>query len=197
MGLRTALDIIEHITVVDEAASGTEAVRMVRRHRPDVVLMDLNMPELTGVEAIKEIRRDCPKTTILVLTVHTDDETLMAAMRAGAQGYLFKGSTAPEIAMAIEGISRGEAVFGAPVANRIIDHIVNPPEQKAPFPELTERELAILERVADGRSNVQIATDLGLAGKTVRNYMSRIFTKLQVTDRTAAAVRARQAGLGR
>lgn len=196
-GLQAVLATIDHVNVVGEAATGSEAISAVLKLRPDIVLMDLDIPGVNGVEAIGNISRDAPNTSILVLTIHTDDETLFSAMRAGANGYLFKGSPAQEIALAIDGVSRGEAVFGPPIADRIIHHIVNPPEQKTPFPELTDRELAILECVADGCSNIQIAREFGLAGKTVRNYMSRIFTKLQVTDRTAAAVRARQAGLGR
>jgi DNA-binding NarL/FixJ family response regulator len=196
-GVQAALESAHHIEVVGEAASGTEAIQLTRQLRPDVVLMDVQMPGMSGIEAIRSIRRESPKTSVVVLTMFVDADTLLAAVRAGAQGYLFKGSSAQEIAVAIEAIGRGEVVFGAPLADHVIDHIVRPPGENVPFPELTDREREVLERVANGHSNIQIATGLSLSTKTVRNYMSRIFMKLQVTDRTAAAVRARQAGLGR
>jgi DNA-binding NarL/FixJ family response regulator len=196
-GVRAALETSDRIQVVGEASTGTEAVRAVRGLQPDIVLMDVQMPEMNGIEAIRSIRRDVPKTTVLVLTMFVDADTLLAAVRAGAQGYLFKGSSAQEIAVAIDAIGRGEVVFGAPLAEHVIDHIVRPPRENLPFPELTEREREVLERVANGNSNAQIAAGLSLSTKTVRNYMSRILVKLQVTDRTAAAVRARQAGFGR
>jgi len=195
-GVTSALAAADRIEVVGEASTGVEAVQAVRQLHPDVVLMDVQMPGMNGIEAIKVIRKDTPKTAVLVLTMFADSDTLLAAVRAGAQGYLFKGSTAKEIAVAIDGVGRGEVVFGAPLAEHIIDHIVRPPGANLPFPELTEREREVLEHVANGHSNMQIATGLSLSAKTVRNYMSRILVKLQVTDRTAAAVRARQAGLG-
>ncbi len=196
-GVRAGLEAADRIEVVGEAGTGAEAVQAARHVHPDIVLMDVQMPGMNGIEAIKSIRKDQPKTAILVLTMFVDGDTLLAAVRAGAQGYLFKGSTAQDIAVALDGVARGEVVFGAPLAEHVIDHIVRPPEENLPFPELTEREREVLERVANGNSNSQIAAGLSLSTKTVRNYMSRILVKLQVSDRTAAAVRARQAGLGR
>jgi DNA-binding NarL/FixJ family response regulator len=195
-GVMSALATADRVEVVGEAATGVEAVQAVRQLRPDIVLMDVQMPGMNGIEAIKSIRKDSPKTAVLMLTMFVDADTLLAAVRAGAQGYLFKGSTAQEIVVALDGVGRGEAVFGAPLAERVIDHILRPPGENVPFPDLTEREREVLERVANGHSNSQIASGLSLSAKTVRNYMSRILVKLQVTDRTAAAVRARQAGLG-
>jgi DNA-binding NarL/FixJ family response regulator len=197
MGLRSVLETADGVEIVGEAGTGVEAVQAVRQLQPDIVLMDVQMPEMGGIEAIRHIRRDAPKTAILVLTMFVDSDTLLAAVRAGAQGYLFKGATGQEIAVAIDGVGRGEVVFGAPLAEHVIDHMVRPPGQNLPFPDLTDREREVLERVANGHSNMQIAAGLSLSTKTVRNYMSRILVKLQVADRTAAAVRARQAGIGR
>lgn len=195
-GIRTVLSTISRAVLVGEATTGTGAVEAARRLRPDLILMDVNMPQMNGIEATRRILTERPSTAILILTMFADDDTLLAAMRAGARGYLFKGAAASEIALAVDVVSRGEAIFGSHIAGRVIEYLTNPPSRQLPFPELTDRERAVLELVADGRGNAAIAQKLGLSSKTVRNYMSRIFAKLQVTDRAAAAVRARRAGLG-
>jgi DNA-binding NarL/FixJ family response regulator len=195
-GIRMVLEQIARVSLVGEATTGTAAVEQARALRPDLVLMDVNMPQMSGIEATRRIRRDSPGTAVVILTMFADDDTLLAAMRAGARGYLLKGAPANEIALAIDLVSRGDAIFGKPVAGRVIEYITDPPSDQYPFPELTDRERAVLDLVAEGLGNATIARRLGLSNKTVRNYMSRIFAKLQVTDRAAAAVRARRAGLG-
>lgn len=195
-GIRLILGRIGRVELVGEATTGTAAVDLARKLKPDLVLMDVNMPQMSGIEATRRIRSESPETAVVILTMFADDDTLLAAMRAGAHGYLLKGAPASEITLAIDLVSRGDAIFGKPVASRVIEYITDPPSRHYPFPELTERERAVLDLVAEGLGNATIARRLGLSNKTVRNYMSRIFAKLQVTDRAAAAVRARRAGLG-
>jgi DNA-binding NarL/FixJ family response regulator len=196
-GIRATLSTIERVALVEEATTGAAAIEAVRRMKPDIALMDVNLPDMNGIEATRRIRSEHPSTAVIILTMFSDDDTLLAAVRAGARGYLLKGASADEISLAIDLASRGNAVFGEHVAGRIIEYVTNPPSRQHPFPELTDRERGILELVADGMGNATIAQKLGLSGKTVRNYMSRIFAKLQVPDRAAAAVRARRAGIGR
>jgi DNA-binding NarL/FixJ family response regulator len=195
-GIRAVLDTMARVKVVGEVTTGVAAIEAARRLRPDLVLMDVNMPQVNGIEATQRILREHPRMGVVVLTMFDDDDTLLAAVRAGARGYLLKGAPAVEVALAVEAVSRGEAIFGSHVANRIMAHIIDPLAKRLPFPDLTDRERAVLELVADGRDNTSIARALGLSSKTVRNYMSRIFVKLQVADRAAAAVRARRAGIG-
>lgn len=195
-GIRSVLSTIDRLVLVGESATGAATVEAARRSNPDIILMDVSMPDMSGIEATRRIRGEHPDIRVLMLTMHADDQMLLAAMRAGASGYLLKGSPVSEIALAIELVSRGVALFGKNMAERAIQFIVDPPGTRHPFPELTEREKDVLELVARGLGNATIAHRLGLSHKTVRNYMSRIFAKLHVVDRTAAAVRARQAGLG-
>jgi len=195
-GIRLILDQISRVELVGEATTGVAAVEQARRLKPDLVLMDVNMPQMSGIEATRRIRSEHPATAVVILTMFADDDTLLAAMRAGALGYLLKGAPASEITLAIDLVGRGDAIFGKSVASRVIEYITDPPSRQYPFPELTDRERAVLDLVAEGLGNATIARRLGLSNKTVRNYMSRIFAKLQVTDRAAAAVRARRAGLG-
>jgi DNA-binding NarL/FixJ family response regulator len=195
-GIRMVVEGISQVTLVGEATTGTAAVEQARRLKPDLVLMDVNMPQMTGIEATRRIRQENPATAVVILTMFADDDTLLAAMRAGACGYLLKGAPANEIALAIELVSKGDAIFAKPIADRVIEYITGPPRSQYPFPDLTDRERAVLDLVAEGLGNAIIARRLGLSNKTVRNYMSRIFAKLQVTDRAAAAVQARRAGLG-
>jgi len=197
-GLRALLGTVEDCELVGEAASGQEAVERAAELQPDVVLMDVRMPGLDGIEASRRIVRTSPHIAILVLTMFEDDESVFAAMRAGARGYLLKGADQAEILRAVRAVDSGEAIFGPAIARRLIDYFSAPrpglPAQA--FPELTEREHEVLELIARGFPNQAIAQQLFLAPKTVRNHVSNIFSKLQVADRAQAIVRAREAGLG-
>lgn len=197
-GLRAVLDTADDVLVVGEAATGVEAVGRVATLAPDVVLMDVNMPALDGVEATRRIVEASPHTAVVVLTMHDDDDTVFAAVRAGARGYLLKGAQRQDLLRAIRSVVAGEAIFGPAVARRLVAFFARPAPQADPnlFPELTAREREILDLIAAGRSNAEITAALVLAPKTVRNHVSNIFAKLQVRDRAEAIVRAREAGLG-
>ena len=198
-GMRGRLDRVGDITVVGEAASGDEAVELARELEPHVILMDIKMPGLNGIEATREIRQASPEVGVLVLTMFEDDDSVFAAMRAGAKGYLLKDSGGEEVVYAIRAVASGEAVFGSGVAERIIGFFSGPrpaTPQRA-FPELTEREEEVLCLVARGKSNQEIARQLFVSLKTVRNHVSNILVKLQVADRAQAVIRARDAGMGR
>ena len=195
-GLQAALAPLPEVEVVAEAATGSDAVREAVLHRPEVVVMDLQMPGLNGIEASRELRRVLPSTAVLVLTMFEDDDSLFAAMAAGARGYVLKGAEAREIARAITAVAAGEAIFGPAVAARVLSLFATPPAPPTPFPELTAREREVLDLLAAGHTNHQIADQLGLSAKTVANHISAIFAKLQVADRTQAILRARDAGLG-
>lgn len=198
-GLRMALDHTDGMEVVGEAATGLEVVRLAEELCPDVVVMDLDLPELHGVEATRRVVTRCPTVGVLVLTMFGDDDSVFAAMRAGARGYLLKGSDQAEIVRAVRALAAGEALFGPSVAERIVEFFSRPRPAGAPppFPQLSAREREVLDLVAAGRSNQAIASRLVLSHKTVRNHLSNIFSKLQVADRSEAIVRAREAGLGR
>jgi DNA-binding NarL/FixJ family response regulator len=197
-GLRALVDSLDGLAVVGEAADGAAAVREAQLLRPDVVVMDVRMPGLDGLEATRRIRAAVPGTAVLVLTMFEDDDTVFAAMRAGASGYLLKGAEQDEIERALRATAAGEAIFGPGVAARVLGFFgAARPTADAPFPELTAREREILDRVAAGERNGAIARALGLAPKTVSNHLSSIFAKLAVADRTEAIVRARESGLGR
>jgi DNA-binding NarL/FixJ family response regulator len=195
-GLQAALAPLEEVEVVGEAATGQEAIREAVLHRPDVVVMDLQMPDLNGIDATRELGRALPSAAVLVLTMFDDDDWVFAAMRAGARGYVLKGAEQQEIARAITAVAAGEAIFGPAVATRMLAYFAAPPLTPTPFPELTGREREVLDLLAAGRNNRQIADQLGLSAKTVANHISAIFAKLQVADRTQAILRARDAGLG-
>jgi DNA-binding NarL/FixJ family response regulator len=193
-GLRAMLEKSDDMLVVGEATNGTEAVALVLEQEPDVILMDLQMPALNGVEATRRIRSAGSACGVIVLTMFDDDDSVFAAMRAGARGYLLKGSQRDDILRAVRVIGRGEAIFGASIASRLIDYFAAAP--RTPFPQLSEREREILGLIAAGRSNGAIAEHLFLSLKTVRNHVSNIFNKLQVADRAGAIGKAREAGLG-
>jgi DNA-binding NarL/FixJ family response regulator len=195
-GLQAALAPLPEVDVVAEAATGQAAIREAVLHRPDVVVMDLQMPDLNGIDATRELRRAVPEAAVLVLTMFDDDDSVFAAMRAGARGYVLKGAEQQEIARAITAVAAGEAIFGPAVATRVLTYFATPPVTPTPFPQLTAREREVLDLIAAGRNNSQIAERLGLSGKTVANHISAIFAKLQVADRTQAILRARDAGLG-
>ena len=196
-GLRALLATDERLRVVAEASTGAGAITAVASSAPDVVLMDVHMPGVDGVEATRRIIDAAPHVAIVVLTMHDDDGTVFAALRAGARGYLLKGASRAELLRAIHAAAAGEALFGPAIARRMMAYFGRPaPSAAPPFPELSPREREILELVAAGRSNTDIAGSLGVAPKTVRNHVSTIFAKLQVRDRAEAIVRAREAGLG-
>lgn len=194
-GLRALLETEPGLSVIGEATTGREAVAVVTHQQPDVVVMDLHMPDLDGVSATREIVRLSPHVAVLVLTMFDDDDSVFAAMRAGARGYLLKGAHQSEVVRAVHTVGTGGAVFGPSVAQRVVRYFERPPLSKA-FPQLTERELEILDLVAGGVSNTAIASRLVIAEKTVRNHVSNIFTKLAVADRAQAIIRARDAGMG-
>jgi DNA-binding NarL/FixJ family response regulator len=185
--------------VVAEAEDGVGAVTAAHAAQPDVVVMDLRLPGLDGIEATKRIVAASPHIAVLVLTMYDDDTSVFEAMRAGARGYLLKGADQAEIVRAVAAVGSGEAIFGSPVARRIIEFFAAPRPAAVPemvFPELTAREHEVLDLIAAGHSNAELAAVLVLSPKTVRNHVSNIFTKLHVADRSAAIVRAREAGLG-
>ena len=198
-GLRALLTSIPDVELVGEATTGREAVRSAVTDRPDVIVMDLRMPDLDGVAATTEITRIAPAVAVLVLSMFEDDDSVFAAMRAGARGYLIKGASQEEISHAITTVAAGGAVFGPGVARRMLSYFAAPPAAvtEQPFPELTPREREVLDLIAAGLPNATIAIRLGLAAKTVGNHISTIFAKLQVATRAEAIVRARDAGLGR
>ena len=197
-GLRNLLQSVDSLEVVGEATSGQEAIQLARQLQPDIVLMDLQMPGLNGIEATRQIVYTSPHISILMLTMFEDDESVFAALRAGARGYLLKGTLKAEIVRAIQGVASGEAIFGPSIARRLMQYFSAPRPTAPPqaFPELTEREREILDLIAQHHTNIEIADRLSLSPKTVRNHVSNIFTKLQVIDRAQAIIRAREAGLG-
>jgi DNA-binding NarL/FixJ family response regulator len=197
-GLAALLGSLDGVEVVGTAADGVEAVARARELQPDVVVMDVQMPRLDGIEATRAITADSPHIGVVVLTMAEEDQTLFAAMRAGARGYLLKGANQAEIVRAITAVAQGEAIFGPAIARRVAEFFSAVPVAApgSPFPQLTAREHEILALVAAGRSNAQIATELYLSPKTVRNNVSNIFAKLHVADRAEAIIRARDAGLG-
>jgi DNA-binding NarL/FixJ family response regulator len=195
-GLRALLTSTPDLEVCGEAASGEEAVAAVAARQPDVVLLDLAMPGIGGVAATERIVRVSPHVRILVLSMSDDDSSVLAALRAGARGYLLKGAGRSEILRSIRAVAEGEAILGPSVAARLTTFFSGAAPAQPAFPELTAREREILDLVARNLTNPQIAASLGLSGKTVRNHVSNIFTKLQVADRAQATVLARRSGLG-
>ncbi|UFN42649.1 response regulator [Nocardioides okcheonensis] len=195
-GLRALLDSLPDFEVVGEAVDGEAGVREVVLTRPDVVLMDIRMPGIDGLEATRRIREAAEGVAVLVLTMFDDDDTVFGAMRAGAQGYLLKGASQAEIDRAIRAVVAGEAIFSPGVAQRVLGYFAAPPPVAEPFPELTARERQVLDLMAAGERNQAIADRLFLSPKTVANHISSIFVKLAVADRSAAIVRARREGLG-
>jgi len=197
-GVRVLLGSVPDTEVVGEAGTGEEAATLAEELQPDVVLMDLNMPVVGGIEATRCIRHTSPHIGVLVLTMYEDDDSVFSAMRAGARGYLLKGANQAELLRAVRAVAGGEVVFGAGIAQRVMGYFAGPrptvPWQA--FPALTDREREILALIAQGYTNAQIVDRLFLSPKTVRNHITNIFSKLQVADRTEAIARAREAGLG-
>ncbi len=198
-GLRNLLLSVGDVEVVGEATTGAEAIQLAGQLQPDVILMDLQMPGIDGIEATRQIVYSSPHIRVLMLTMFEDDESVFAALRAGAHGYLLKGALKAELVRAIHSVASGEAIFGPAIAKRLMQYFTAPRPNAPPqaFPELTEREREILNLIAQHYTNIEIAERLSLAPKTVRNHVSNIFTKLHVADRAQAIMRAREAGFGR
>jgi DNA-binding NarL/FixJ family response regulator len=203
-GLRALLNAMPDTDVVGEATSGEEALVLAGSLRPDVILMDINMPGVNGIEATRRIRETNPDIRILMVTM-LEDDSVFAAMRAGARGYVIKGAEPAEVLRAIRAVADGEAIFSPGIAERLMHYFTTPlaavgnssPSAAAPaFPDLTEREREVLGLIAQGLTNSAIAEQLVLSPKTIRNYITEIFSKLQVADRAQAIIRARNAGLG-
>ena len=196
-GLEALVSATDSTELAGTARNGQDAVRIALDLQPDVVLMDLHMPQLNGIEATERIVASSPHIGVLVLTMMEDDESVFAAVRAGARGYLLKGARRQEIQRAIEAVGSGEVIFGPGIAERVMTyfrHVRARPTAQA-FPELTDRERVILGKIAEGLDNAEIARDLGLSIKTVRNHASNVFAKLHVAHRAQAIVLAREAGI--
>lgn len=203
-GLLAIFLAVSDIVVVGEASSGEDAVEKAQQLKPQVILMDIQMREMNGIEAAARILERMPDTKIIMLTMIEDSDSLFAAMMAGARGYVLKGADKSEVLRTIRAVASGDVLFGAAIANRVSDYFRNlnrlsraDTGMAAPFPELSERELEVLDRVARGLNNHEIAAQLNITVKTVSNHISNIFSKLQVADRAQAIIKAREAGLGK
>lgn len=194
-GVHALLRSIPDFQVVGEAATGDQVIKQANALQPDVILMDLQMPGVNGIEATRRIVQSSPHIGVLVVTMFQDDDSVFAAMRAGARGYILKGADQEEMARAIRAAANGEALFAPEIAKRLMTFFSGTRSPQI-FPELTDREREILQMIAQGDNNAEIAERLTLAPKTVRNHISNIFSKLQVADRAQAIIKARDAGLG-
>lgn len=197
-GLRALFRSLPDTAVIGEAATGAEAIAQAEKLQPDVILMDIQMPGLNGIEATRQIVQTSPHIGVIVVTMFEDDDSVFAAMRAGARGYVLKGADQEEMLRTIRAVARGEALFGPVIAARLQSFFAGSKRQAAAaaFPQLTEREREVLALIAQGHNNATIGRELTISIKTVRNHASNIFSKLQVVDRAQAIIRAREAGLG-
>lgn len=198
-GVRAILKAVTDFEIVGEAATGEEAIEHVSALTPDIILMDIQMPDMNGVEATQKILKTHPEIGIIILTMLEDDDSLFSALRAGARGYVLKGADKAEMVRSIRAVANGEALFGPAIAHRLTKFFNNPigMENQSAFPELTDREFQVLELIAKAHNNQEIAEILHITIKTVSNHISNIFNKLQVSDRTEAIFKARDAGLGK
>ncbi len=198
-GMVSLLSSVAGFEVAGEATTGEETIALAEELQPDVVLMDLQMPEGNGIEATRKIVAESPSVRVLVVTLFEDEDSVFMALRAGARGYVLKDADEEEMVHAINAVGRGEAIFSPHVAEKVLAYFAAPQTRAAPpqaFPALTYREREVLELIAQGHPNPSIARELSLSTKTVGNYVSNIFTKLQVADRAQAIIRAREAGMG-
>ncbi len=198
-GLKALFASIEDLDLVGEAADGKTAISSAEELQPDIVLMDIQMPGINGIEATRKIVAASPHIGVIVVSMLEDDDSVFAAMRAGARGYVLKGADQDQMIRTIRSVAAGEALFGAGIAERLMNFFANlsPGTDARAFPELTEREHEVLGLIAKGHSNLEIANALVISHKTVRNHVSNIFSKLQVADRAHAIIRARDAGMGK
>jgi DNA-binding NarL/FixJ family response regulator len=196
-GIRALEMSVTDLEVVGEAINGQEAIKGAAELQPDVILMDIKMPDMDGIQATRQIVQTSPHIRVLILTMLEDDNSVFAAMRAGAQGYILKGASHEEMLRSIRAAADGLAIFSPSIAERMIDFFsfMHPAESQGVFPELTDREREILGLMAQGYNNTKIADQLVISPKTVRNHVSNILSKLQVADRTEAIIKAREAGL--
>lgn len=204
-GLRALFESLSDTEVVGEAQTAAQAVMQAKKLQPDIVLMDIQMPPgddigaergpENGIEATRQIVSASPHIGVIMVTMFEDDDSVFSAMRAGARGYVLKGADQDEMLRVIRAVSQGEALFGAPIARRLMNYFAAP-QLPHVFPELTDREREVLDLIAQGHNNAEIARELVISAKTVRNHASNIFSKLQVADRAEAIIRARDAGMG-
>ncbi len=198
-GLIALLEAASETAVVGQAGTGTEAVAQAKAVTPDVILMDIMMPEMNGIEATRRVLAEQPDTGIIMLTMLEDDDSLFAAMCAGARGYILKGADKAEVLATVKAVAEGQALFGSSIAARLTTFFQRGSAKESavtPFPDLTGRERELLELIAQGKNNQELAAQLHISSKTVSNHISNIFNKLQVADRAQAIVKAREAGLG-
>jgi DNA-binding NarL/FixJ family response regulator len=197
-GLKMLILTADDLVVMGEAESGEAAIAQVQAEQPDLIVMDIKMPGIGGIEATRQITADWPDIAVLMLTIFEDDETVFVALRAGASGYILKESDPAEILRAIHAVGHGEAIFGPGIAKKVLEYFKSPrqPAAEKVFPELSERELEILTLIARGVNNATIAQQLVITPKTVRNHITSIFSKLHVADRANAILRAKEQGLG-
>ncbi|MDX1687021.1 MAG: response regulator transcription factor [Candidatus Promineifilaceae bacterium] len=199
-GLIALLDAASETAVVGEAGTGKEAIAQAKSLTPDVILMDIQMPDMNGIEATRRILNDLSEAGVIMLTMLEDDDSLFAAMCAGARGYILKGADKAEVLATVQAVAEGQALFGPAIASRLTTFFQKGGQMEAaivPFPELTDREREVLNLIAQGLSNSDIAGRLHISRKTVSNHISSIFNKLQVADRAQVIVKAREAGMGR
>lgn len=197
-GLKALFESIPDVEVIGEADTGEATIEKAASLQPDVILMDIQMPDMNGIQATRNIIRTSPHIGVIIVTMFEDDDSVFAAMRAGARGYILKGADQEEMLRAIRAVANGEALFGPDIATCLMNYFSAPKPDVASqaFPELTDRERQVLELIAQGFNNRRIARHLTISEKTVRNHVSNIFNKLQVADRAQAIIRARKAGMG-